>query len=145
MLSPNIAVCSNEISWPMAMKGETGKGLPLIVLQTVVVCAISVACSITMECFICDPKVMRIALCEVQSLSHVTLIWCEVTTQDLYDRHWLSFLIWSVLSEIFKSIFKGSLQLCSLNCPPKVSCQWRAYTHASDFFKQGDIPVSVGG
>lgn len=112
----------------MAKKGETRKGL-LIRLQTVVVCAIAVACSITMEYFKCDPKVIRMALCDVQSLSHVTLIWCKVTTWDLYDLDWLSFLIWSVLSEIFKSMFKGSVQLCSLNPSPKVSFQWRAYTH----------------
>lgn len=72
-------ICSKETFCPKAKKGETGKGLPLIRLQTVVVCAISVACS-TMEHFKCDPKVIRIALCEVQSLSHVTLIWCGVTT-----------------------------------------------------------------
>lgn len=120
-------ICCNETLCPIAKKGGTSKGLPLIWLQTVVVCAISVACSITMERFKCDPKVIRMALCEVQSLSHVTLIWCEVTTWDLYDLHWLSLLIWSVLSEIFKSMFKGSVQLCSLNPPAKVSFQWRAH------------------
>lgn len=70
-------------------------------------CAISAVCSITMEHFKCDPKVVRMALCEVQSLSHVTLIWCEATTWDLCDPHWLSLLIWSVLSQIFKRMFKG--------------------------------------
>lgn len=70
-------------------------------------CAISVVCSITMEHFKCDPKVVRMALCEVQSLSHVTLIWCEATTWDLCDPHWLSLLIWSVLSQIFERMFKG--------------------------------------
>lgn len=40
---------SNETSCPVAMKGETGKGPSLITLQTVVVRAISVTCSITIE------------------------------------------------------------------------------------------------
>lgn len=72
-------------------------------------CGVSVVCSITMEHFKCDPKVVRMALCEVQSLSHVTLIWCEVTTWKPCDPHWLSLLIWSVLSQIFKGMFKGSV------------------------------------
>lgn len=78
---------------PVTKTGETSKGLPLIGLQTVIACAISVACSITMEHFRCDLKVIWMVLCEVQSLSHVTLIWCGVTTWDLYDPDWLSLLI----------------------------------------------------
>lgn len=72
-------------------------------------CAVSAVCSITMEHFKRDPKVVRMALCEVQSLSHVTLIWCEAPTWDLYDPRWLSLLIWSLLSQIFKRMFKGSV------------------------------------
>lgn len=113
------AVTKHHARWQR--QGGSGKGPSLIGLQTVAACAISVACTITMERFGCDLKVIGMSLCELQSLSHVTLIRCEVTTWDLYDLNRLSFLIWSVWSEIFESMFKGSVQPCSLifhqGCP----------------------------
>lgn len=122
-------ICCNETSCPMAKTGGSGKGPSLIGLQTVAACAISVACSITMEPFRWDLKVIWMSLCELQSLSRVTLIRCEVTTRDLYDLNRLSFLIWSVWSEIFKSMFKGSAHPSSSHLPPKFSLHWWAYEH----------------
>lgn len=67
----------NETLCPIAKKGGTSKGLPLIWLQTVVACAISVACSITMERFKCDPKVIRVgSMWSSKSVSrYFDLVW----------------------------------------------------------------------
>lgn len=78
---PDISVCSTclictkETSWPVAKTDEIG--LLLYWLQAIIVCAISAACSVTMERFRWDLKVAWLRLWN--SKSGVTLIWCWVT------------------------------------------------------------------
>lgn len=90
-------ICRKDIPSPrpVAKRGGNQRSPPppLIPQQTVDVCAISVAYSITMARFRCDPEVSWMAPCEVQSVSHVTLIRCEVSSRELYGPQWRWLLI----------------------------------------------------